>query len=185
MFVTSLTTLTHRSAKHVAGRKSDSMCLQSSLTQLPTVYLECFFCKPKKRVKNFQYCKLSKSVNIMHCQISDRLINCTPHFPRQRLSHLQEWECIQELLQCLHFVVAAFVLPSGTICCAHGTVPQTFILLNYTLSSPICQTCYIKLFINALYLASRHCCSPLHLHSTVYADACFSQQLFSIEILES
>lgn len=75
------------------------------------------------------------------------------------------WECIQKVLHCLHFVVTSLVLPSGTICCAHGTVPQMFGLLNYTLSSPICQTCYIKLFMHVLYLASRHWCSLLHLHS--------------------
>lgn len=56
------------------------------------------------------------------------------------------WEFIQELLQCLHFEVASFGAPTKTICCAHGTVPHMQRLLNYTLSSPISQTCYIKPF---------------------------------------
>lgn len=83
------------------------------------------------------------------------------------------------------FVLTAVGVPTGAICCAHGTVAHR--VLNYTLSNPICQTCSTKFLVQALCGASRGC-SLLHLrsppHPVVDSGACISQQLFSIHFIE-
>lgn len=90
----------------------------------------------KECVTKFHSCKVQ--------ECTSRCANSTTHrtLHSSACSTCNCWDFIQELLQCLHFVAAAFGMPAGTICCAHGTVPHT--VLNYKLSNPISQTCSIK-----------------------------------------
>lgn len=76
-----------------------------------------------------------------------------------------------------------FGVPSGAICCAHGPAPQMFTLLNYTASSPVCQTCHINHFIHVPCWASS---SLLHLHLTqpVMHAGQTPQQPFSVHFIE-